>query len=380
MAQCEVGIGVLGYSFMGRAHSNAYHQVPYVMWPATAVPKLVSICGRDELRLREAAIRFGYSSWVTDWHDLVADPRVMVFDNCGPNHVHLEPTLAAIRAGKHVLCEKPLGRTAHEAKLLRDAAAAAGVQHMTGFNYRFVPAIQLMRDRILAGTIGDIYGFRATYLQSWLAAPRPPRTWWRLHKETAGSGALGDLGSHVIDLGRYLCGEPTAVSAVRRSFVTGRPVEGGGAREIDVDDSIAGLVEFDNGAMGILEASRVFLGRYNYLRLEINGSAGAMCWDLENLNNLRIYSQENDDTSGFRTISVTQPSHPFVKFWWPAGHILGWEHSFVHEIHHFLEAVAGAGAVGPRGATFEDGYRAAVVVDAILESADCGRRIEVSYT
>jgi predicted dehydrogenase len=377
----EIGIGMLGYAFMGRAHSEAYRKIPSVSWPSRVVPKLLGICGRNAGRVAVAAERFGFAYWTTAWDDIIADPDIGVVDNSGPNNVHLEPTLAALRAGKHVVCEKPLGRSAREAKQLRDAALAAGVTHMTGFNYRFLPAVRLMKDLIDEGRLGRIYRFRATYLQSWLADTAPPRTRWRLEKAAAGSGALGDLGSHIIDLSRYLCGEPVAVVSAIRTFVTSsslpdRPGERG---PVDVDDTVGAIVECGNGAIGTLETSRLAVGHLNHLQIEINGAEGSISWDLENLNNLHVCYREEVRTQGFRTVSVTGPAYPYAGLWWPRGHILGWEHSFVHELHCFLDAVAGRGAVAPHGATFEDGYRAAVVVDAILEAADSGKRVPIRY-
>ena len=377
----EIGIGILGYAFMGRAHSEAYRKIPFANWPPRVVPKLVGICGRNAERVAAAAERFGFAYWTTEWEDIIADPKVSIVDNSGPNNVHLEPTLAALRAGKHVLCEKPLGRSALEAKQLRDAALAAGVTHMTGFNYRFLPAVRLMKELIDEGRLGRIYRFRATYLQSWLADPAPPRTRWRLEKAAAGTGTLGDLGSHIIDLSRYLCGEPVAVASAVRTFVTSRPLpdrpeEWG---PVDVDDAVGAIVECDNGAIGTLETSRIAVGRLNHLQIEINGAEGSVSWDLENLNNLQVCYREEGSTPGFRTVSVTGAAYPYAGWWWPRGHGLGWEHSFVHELHCFLEAVAGHGPVAPHGATFEDGYRAAVVVDAILEAADAGKRVPIRY-
>jgi predicted dehydrogenase len=372
----EIGVGVLGYAFMGKAHSNALKTLAYMLDPPPAIPRLVAIAGRNTAAVRHAAQRYGYDDAYTDWRDLVANPRVEVFDNSGPNEVHAEPTIAAAEMGKHVLCEKPLGRDAAEARRMLEAVERTGVKHMAAFNYRFVPAIRHAYDLIHSGALGTIYHFRARYLQDWLANPESPIT-WRLRQSEAGSGVLGDLGSHAIDLARFLVGEPDTVMAVTRTFIEDRPLLGGGGRgKVEVDDAFASVVTFGSGAIGTLEASRVSHGRRNHLVIEINGSLGSLRFNLERLNELQVYSPES---GGFVDVLVTQPHHPFMASWWPPGHIIGWEHTFVHELAHFLDAVVNDHDVAPLGATFVDGYRAAVVGDAIAESARTGNRVSISY-
>lgn len=358
----EIGIGMLGYAFMGRAHANGYKKLSYMAWPPPLRPRLVSIAGRDEAAVTEAAHRYGFERSVTDWRDVVADPDVQLFDNSGPNDLHGEPTIAAAEAGKHVFCEKPLGRTADESYEIWQRTAAAGVQHMTAFNYRFVPAVRLARQMLEAGDLGDVLHFRGRYLQEWGTTTADA---WRFHKDAAGSGALGDLGAHVIDLARYLVGEITTVSASTATFMEGR----------EVDDAFEAVVEFDGRALGTIEATRFAAGRKNALSWEINGTKGSLAFDLERLNEL----QHSDGTKGFRTILVTEADHPFWEWWWPHGHVIGWEHTFVHEIHHLLAAITGDAGVAPHGATFEDGYRAAEVCDAVLRSAASSARETVSY-
>jgi predicted dehydrogenase len=353
---------MLGYAFMGKAHANAYRTVPYMAWPAPLVPQLVSVAGRDAAAVAGAADRYGFERSVTDWRDLVADPGVELFDNCGPNNLHGEPTIAAAEAGKHVLCEKPLGRTADESFKIWQRVEGAGVKHMTAFNYRFVPAVRLAREMIEAGELGEIHSFRGRYLQEWGTTTDDA---WRFHQDSAGSGALGDLGAHVIDLSRYLVGELTAVSAIARTFMPGR----------EVDDAFQAVAEFDGGAIGTFEASRFAPGRKNAFSWEINGSKGSLSFDLERLNEL----EHSDGTKGFRTILVSEADHPFWSWWWPHGHMIGWEHTFIHEIHHLLTAIANDSSVSPHGATFEDGYRAAQVCDAILRSAESRRQEPISY-
>jgi predicted dehydrogenase len=372
----HVGIGMVGYAFMGKAHSNAWRTLAYMTWPPPLVPDLVAIAGRDEAAVGEAARRYGYETAVTDWRELIADPRVEIFDNVAPNHLHAEPTIAAAEAGKHVVCEKPLGRTADESHEVWRRVDAAGVKHLCAFNYRFVPAVRLAREMIDAGEVGEIRHFRSSYLQEWIADPSAPMS-WRLNADEAGSGALGDLGAHIVDLGRYLVGEITAVSALTKTFVPDRP----GGR-VTVDDAFEAIVEFERGAVGTLEASRFCLGRKNALTWEVNGSKGSIRFDLERLNELQVHlsgSQPGERAQGFRTVLVSESDHPFWQYWWPQGHIIGWEHTFVHELHHLLTAIRTGGDVGPHGADFEDGYRAAEVCDAIARSAETGTRETVRY-
>jgi predicted dehydrogenase len=358
----QIGVGMLGYAFMGKAHANAYKTIPYMTWPPPLTPRLVSIAGRNAEAVSEAAERYGFERSVTDWRELVADPEVQLFDNGGPNNLHAEPTIAAAEAGKHVVCEKPLGRTADESYEIWQRVARTGVKHMTAFNYRFVPAVRLARELIEAGELGEIYHFRGRYLQEW--GPTTADV-WRFRAGEAGSGALGDLGAHVIDLARYLAGEITSVAASVRTFVPGR----------EVDDAFEAAAEFASGAVGTLEATRFAPGRKNALSWEINGSRGSLGFDLERLNEL----QHSAGTKGFRTILVSEAEHPFWRWWWPHGHMIGWEHTFVHELHHLLEAIASNGDVDPHGATFEDGYRAAEVCDAVLRSAATGGREVLAY-
>jgi predicted dehydrogenase len=372
----EIGVGMLGYAFMGKAHSNAYKTLAYMTWPPPLTPRLVAIGGRTEEAVAEAARRYGFEEAVTDWHDLVSDERIQLFDNSGPNNLHAEPTIAAAEAGKHVLCEKPLGRSADESYETWQRVDAAGVKHMCGFNYRFVPAVRLAREMIEAGELGEIYHFRGRYLQEWILDADFPMV-WRLDKDAAGSGALGDLGAHVIDLSRYLVGEVATVAGVTRTFIEDRP---GG--KVDVDDAFEAVVEYESGAVGTLEASRFCPGRKNSFTWEINGSKGSLAFDLERLNELRVHlrdSKPGERAQGFRTVLVSEADHPFWEHWWPHGHIIGWEHSFVHEIHHLLSAIAADSDVAPHGATFEDGYRAAEICDAIVRSSDSGKRETVTY-
>ncbi|WP_378143963.1 Gfo/Idh/MocA family protein [Cnuibacter sp. UC19_7] len=371
-----IGIGMLGYAFMGRAHVNAYKKIAYTFWPPPLVPRLVEIAGRTEAAVDEAARRYGFEQSTTDWRDVVVNPEVGIFDNTGPNDQHVEPTIAAARAGKHLICEKPLGRTADEAYQIWSEVEKTGVKAMTAFNYRFFPAIRLIKSLFDDGTLGEVRHFRARYHQEWLVDPSTP-TSWRLEKKIAGSGALGDLGSHVIDLARYLVGEPETVSANLRTFTEERP----GGR-VDVDDAFDAVVSFSNGALGVLEATRVAPGRKNHMRFEISTTTGTVIFDQERMNEIELHlieTQPGSNAQGFRTVLVSESYHPYWEHWWPHGHMIGWEDSFVHEIGHLLEAIAADGPIGPHGATLEDGYRVAEIVDAIERSAATGTRQTISY-
>ncbi len=363
----EIGVGMLGYAFMGKAHSLAFRKIDHVTWPPPLVPRLVAIAGRDEQAVAEAAQRYGYERWTTDWRDIVADDSIGLFDNGGPNALHAEPTIAAAEAGKHVLCEKPLARTAAESYDVWSRVAATGVKHLCGFNYRFVPAVRLARELIDDGTLGEIRHFRGRYLQDW--AEDPKLDTWRFDPEASGSGALGDLGTHVIDLARYLVGEFSSVSGLVKTFIEGRKV----------DDAIEAAVEFENGAIGTIESTRLALGRRNAFQWEINGSKGSLYFDMERMNELQVFTDGDSRTRGFRTVLVTEASHPFMEFWWPPGHIVGWGDTFMHEAHHLLKAIAEDSDVAPHGATFEDGYRASEIGEAIVRSSASGRRENLEF-
>jgi predicted dehydrogenase len=312
---------------------------------------------------------------------MLADDRVQLFDNGGPNDAHAEPCIAAAQAGKHILCEKPLARTAEEAKTMLDAVEKAGVKHMVAFNYRFVPAIRQMRKLIESGALGRIYHFRAVYLQEWIMPHYNMPMIWRLTKDVAGSGALGDLGAHIIDLGRYLVGEVDSVSAMTRTFIPERPWGDGTLGQVDVDDAFAAVVSFDNGALGTVEATRFAAGRKNGNVIEINGEKGSLRFNLERMNELEAFwiDDEPKETRGFHQVLVSEPYHPWWENWWPQGHMIGWEHTFVHEITHLLDCIVHDKPVSPIGADFADGYRCAVICDAILESAASKRQVDCKY-
>jgi len=377
----EIGVGMLGYAFMGKAHSNGYKKMPYIFWPPPAIPRLVSIAGRNEQAVKEAARRYGYQNYTTRWQDLIEDENIKIFDNNGPNNMHADPCIEAAKAGKHIICEKPLARNAEEAKKMLDAVEKARVKHLCAFNYRLVPAVRLARNLIEEGKIGKIFHFRAQYLQEWIIDPDFPLV-WRLNKEVSGSGALGDF-SHIVDLARFLCGEPGSVQAVTKTFVTERPLPDNPSKKgkVEVDDAFVSIVEFTNGAVGFLEGSRFCPGRKNYEYFEINGEKGSIYFNLENMNFLHVYYRDEDpqDTQGFHAVDVTEAFHPYYDRWWPHGHIIGWENTFVHEAFHIVDAAVNGTELSPYVATFEDGYKAAVICDNILEAAQSGKKKEVKY-
>jgi predicted dehydrogenase len=364
----SIGFGLLGYGFMGKAHSNALRTIPYIFWPGHARPELVAISGRTEERVAEAATRFGYRRHTTDWRDVVADDEVEVFDNVGPDDTHFTATMAAIEAGKHVVCEKPLAPGAEEAVELARAADAAGVKHLTCFNYRFFPAVRLAYELIQGGELGEIFQARFRYSQEWRTDPEGALP--------SPTGALNIIGVHAIDQARLLVGEIASVSALVTSPVT---TEGrmAGDQPAEPIDTSAMAVEFESGVAGTLDCSLISPGRKNHLGWEINGSKGSVAWDLENLNVLRVHHRGGTRTEGFTEVIVNEADHELASVWWPSAHVLGWEHGHINMLAHFMEAVATDGEVGPYGATFHDGARASQVVAAAKRSALEGARVTV---
>lgn len=357
----SISIGMLGYGFMGKAHSNALKTLPYMFWPGEARVDLRAIAGRTEDRVAEAATRYGWSHYTTDWRDLVDDPEIEVFANVAADDAHYEPTLAAIRAGKHVVCEKPLSNDFAEAVELEQAALEAGVKHLTCFNYRFVPAVRLAYELINSGELGEIYSANFRYAQEWRTDPTSELPTW--------TGALDVIGCHAIDQARHLVGEINTISAVLTNPVTtedrGEPI-----------DTVTSVAQFESGAAGTIAATLVAPGRKNQLSWEINGSKGSLAWDLEQLNLLRVH-RRGAALEGFADVIVCEDHHPFVDAWWPSAHVLGWEHAHINMWAHFLDAVAGGRDVGPEGATFTDGARAARVAEAMKRSDATGQRVAV---
>jgi predicted dehydrogenase len=379
----EVGVGMLGYAFMGKAHANAYKTIPYMIYPPPAVPKLIAVCGRNEEAVAEAQKRYGYEGYYTDWRKMLEDDRIQLFDNGGPNNAHAEPCIAAAEAGKHIICEKPLGRTAEESKLMLDAVEKAGVKHAVAFNYRFVPAIRQIKELIDSGALGTIYHWRAVYLQEWIMPHYNAPKWWRMDKNVAGSGAIGDLGAHIIDLAHFLMGGVKTLSANTATFIKERPLpdDPDTMSPVDVDDAFVTIAEFENGALGTFECTRFGLGRKNYNCFEINGEKASIHFNLERFNEFDIYYRDHKpkETAGWTNVLVSESYHPWWEYWWPHGHIIGWEHTFIHELTHLLDSIVNDKPVGPYGATFMDGYRASVICDAIVESAAKKKQVDIKY-
>ena len=382
-----IGVGLVGYKFMGRAHSNAYRQLPR-FFDIDPAPRLVAVCGRDEAGVREAAEKLGYESYETDYRKLVQRDDIGLVDVATTGNTHREITIAALDAGKHVLCEKPLANTLDEAAEMVLATRAAqaktpGLIAMVNFNYRRVPAIAFAKHLVESGRLGEIRHWRGTYLQDWVLDPEFPLV-WRMKKELAGSGALGDIAAHSLDLAQYLVGPVTEVVGTLSTFIRERPVEqasAGGAGlsaaagaekgPVTVDDSTTFLAKFASGVTGTFEATRLAPGRRNYNAFEINGSKGSISFNLERLNELQVYFEDDEKgLQGFRTINVTEEVHPYTAAYWPAGHIIGYEHSFINAFKDLMDGIRTGVNPSP---TFEDGFRVQAVLDAVSRSAESGR-------
>jgi predicted dehydrogenase len=365
-----IGVGMVGHAFMGRVHSHAWRSV-HRFFDVPLQPRLAVLGGRDTDRTKAAAAKLGWDSVETDWRELVARDDVQIVDICTPGDSHAEIALAALAAGKHVLCEKPLANTVAEAEQMAAAAqraAADGVRSMVAFNYRRVPALALARKLVEEGRLGPIRHVRAVYLQDWLSDSNAPMA-WRLQKDKAGSGALGDIGAHIIDATQFVLGELiTGVSAMTDTFVHQRPIEGEPGRmgEVTVDDCALFLGRFASGAPATFEATRFALGRKNSMRVEVNGERGSLAFDFESMNELSFFDGTDPATDGFRRILVTEPTHPYVGSWWPPGHLLGYEHTFTHEVFDFLTAVASGQDPTP---SFADGLQVQRVLHAVETSA-----------
>jgi predicted dehydrogenase len=362
-----LGVAAIGYAFMGKAHSNAWRNVAsFFDVPAFEQKVLV---GRDAGRVADAAARYGWNESATDWRSVITRDDIHIVDICAPGWMHAEIAIAALEAGKHVLVEKPLANTLAEAELMTAAAAQArtrGVQSMIGFNYRRVPALALARELISEGRVGTVRHVRAAYLQDWLADDQAPMT-WRLRKETAGSGALGDIASHAIDQVLYLLGDHvTEVSGRLTTFVDRRP-GANGPEDVTVDDAAWATLSLASGAIASVEASRVATGRKNSLQIEVYGDRGSILFDLENLNELGFLDATAPAREqGVRRILVSEPDHPYLDAWWPQGHLIGWEHTFTHQIRDFLLAVRDGTQPSP---SFEEGLNVQYILNAVEESA-----------
>ena len=382
-----VGVGLVGYKFMGRAHSNAYRQLPR-FFDIDPAPRLVAVCGRDEAGVREAAGKLGYESYETDYRQLIARDDIDLVDVATTGNTHREIAIAALEAGKHVLCEKPLANTLDEAAEMVRAVQSAQAKHpgliaMVNFNYRRVPAISFASQLIESGRLGEIRHWRGTYLQDWILDPEFPLV-WRMKKELAGSGALGDIAAHSLDLAQYLVGDVTEVVGTLNTFIKERSVEQastGGAGlsasagqekgAVTVDDSTTFLAKFASGATGTFEATRLAPGRRNYNAFEINGSLGSISFNLERMNELQVYFEDDEaGLQGFRTINVTEEVHPYTANFWPSGHIIGYEHSFIAAFKDLMDGIRTGQNPSP---SFEDGFKVQAVLDAVERSSTSGK-------
>ncbi|WP_188974843.1 Gfo/Idh/MocA family protein [Halocalculus aciditolerans] len=355
-------VAFLGYGFMGKAHANALARLP-MFFPDAPATNRHTLVGRDEAALADAAARLGFDHVATDWREVVAD--VDVFYNLGPNHLHVDPTVAALEAGTHVLCEKPLAPTIEGAARVADAAAASDAVAGTAFNYRFLPAIQYAKRLLDAGELGDIRQVKGSYRQDWLADADAPWS-WRLDADLAGSGALGDLGAHTVDLVQYLVDDVVAVSGNLTTFVDERETPAGETKPVTVDDAYSAQAELANGATATLDASRVAAGHENDHAIEIHGTEGSLRFRMERLNELDV---KRPGSRGYETVLVTGDDDPYGDHWWPPGHVLGWEHTFIHENDAFLRAVAGDEPFRPSAADGLDVQR----VLAAIEDSDARR-------
>jgi predicted dehydrogenase len=383
----KLNIGMIGYKFMGKAHSNAWKQAPH-FFDVDVEPVLKVACGRHAEPLQEFADRWGWEEIETDWQNVVKRDDIDIIDIGVPTHLHHDIAVAAAKAGKHIFCEKPMALSYEQAKEMYEAAEENGIKHYLNHNYRRCPAVQLAKKLIDDGKIGRIFHWRGAYLQSWIVDPNFPLT-WHLQKETAGSGPHGDLNSHSVDLARFLVGDIKRVSCITANFIQERPLpdeeaagtfkgatKGSDTGRVSVEDAAFMLAEFENGALGSFEATRFAPGRKNYNYFEIYGSKGSLIFDLERMNELQFFSNEDpDDSQGFRTILATEPSHAYVEGWWPPGHIIGYEHEFVHAVVDFLDAIVNKKIIEPN---FYDGMKEMQVLEAGLKSAADGKNVVLS--
>jgi len=375
----QINVGLVGYQFMGKAHSHAYKDMGFFFPDARGVPNMKALCGRNQSGVDSAAGQFGWETTETKWKTLVGRDDIDLIDVCTPGNTHHDIAIAAAENGKHVFCEKPLANSLSEARAMLAAVEKAGVKHMVAYNYRRVPAVMLAKQIIDEGRLGEIYHWRATYLQDWIIDPSFPLV-WRLQKSKAGSGPHGDLNAHIIDLAHYLLGEISEVVGMDSTFIKERPL----AEEVDaalgasqgksrkkgrvtVEDACLFLAKFKNGALGSFEATRFAAGRKNHNRFEINGSRGSVVFNLEKLNELQYFNRDDPDhLQGFREIMATEPgAHAYMDAWWPPGHIIGYEHTFVHEVYDLMQALASKSKKAGLQPDFKDGVRTQATLEAV---------------
>ncbi|GAB6931306.1 Gfo/Idh/MocA family oxidoreductase [Paenibacillus sp. JCM 10914] len=382
----QLRVGMIGYKFMGKAHSNAYRSLP-MFFPEAMKPEMVAICGRNEDAVKAAAEQLSWNESVTDWKALIAREDIDLIDINAPSDAHKEIAIAAAKAGKHLFCEKPLALSLADAREMLQAAEEAGVTHMVGFNYRFSPAVKLAKKLIDSGRLGQIYHFRAWFLQDWIMDPQFPLV-WRLQKEVAGSGSHGDLGAHLIDLAHYLVGDMQEVIGMSETFIKERPIASemtglsakgshdGPKGKVTVDDATLFMTRFENGALGSFEATRFAAGHRSTNSFEINGSLGSVKFDFERMNELEVYfTSDDEDVQGFRRVLATDPVHDYMEAWWPPGHTIGFEHTFIHEVLELVNAISEGRQPVP---SFKDGVKCQAVLEAVDKSIEERRWVQLS--
>lgn len=369
----ELNFGLVGYKFMGKAHSSALQRIGMFFNPSVKIG-MKAICGRDEQWVKESAEKFGWEGYEVSWEKLIQREDIDVIDITAPSNFHKEIAICAAEKGKHIFCEKPLALNLKDAREMLQAVEKAGVKHQIGFNYRFAPAIQLAKKMIDEGKLGKIYHFRALYLQDWIVDPDFPLV-WRLDKKIAGSGSHGDLGAHLIDIAHFLVGDMEKVIGMSKTFIKERPIvekmtgltasaqESAERGEVTVDDATLFMTEFKNGALGSFEATRFANGHKNAMSFEINGSKGSIRFEFERMNELQYYNAADESgLQGFRTIQCTEGIHPYAGAWWPVGHVIGYEHTFVHELYEFVESITKDKQPAP---DFKDGVKCSQVLGAV---------------
>lgn len=378
-----MNVAMIGGGFMGKAHAMAYASMPMFFWPAPAIPHRKVVVDVTDGMAEEARARYGFEEASSDWRAVVNRPDIDVVDICTPNNVHAEIAIAAAKAGKHIICEKPLARTVEEARAMHDAVKAAGVIHMVAFNYRRTPAVALAKKYIDEGRIGRILNFRGTYLQEWSADPDSPLS-WRFQKKIAGSGTVGDIATHVVDLAHYLVGPIAEVNAITTTYNKTRPLQQGGVDklgaaekaadaergEVDVDDEVISMLKFEGGVIGSLEATRNAYGRNNFITLEIHGTKGSIHFNYERRDELQVmFADDPADARGFRTV-YTGPAHPYGNGLWPIpGLGIGYSETKIVECYDFFSAIAKKRQPSPN---FEDGLLTELVADALIRSGETG--------
>lgn len=381
----ELNVGLVGYKFMGKAHSNAYARLG-MFFDCDAQVNRKAICGRDEAWVKKSAEKYGWESYETSWESLIARPDIDIIDITAPSNAHRDIAVKAAENGKHIFCEKPLALTLSDARLMLESAEKHHIKHQIGFNYRFAPAVLLAKKMIDEGKLGTIRHVRASYLQDYIIDPEFPLV-WRLQKEVCGSGSLGDLGAHFIDLARFLVGDIKTVMGIQKTFIKKRPIvermeglsatatEGAVYGDVEVDDGTVFVTEFANGALGTFEATRFAAGHRNDLSIEVNGDKGSVKFVFERMNELQYFSADDEaGLQGFRLIQASEGIHPYMHAWWPTGHVIGYEHTFVHEMYEFVQAIAQDTATAP---SFYDGVKCSQVIEAVELSSQRKAAVEV---